>query len=707
MPQYQGVWNLQDAARLQSQQQWVTDPNFRSTTLLLQADPDVTAAQNNTFLDSSSNDFVITRNGNTTQGTFTPFSQGWSNFFGGSGNYARTGTLAAIATTQSTFTVECWVYMTQAPTTPNNFSPAIGDLDPTGADANWTLGPMSTGKVRFYWWTGAANFAEGNSVLAFNTWYHIAASVSSNAISIYVNGVRETLTGTTTLTNRSSLYNSIGFAQRNNGTDLYVGYISNARIVSGAALYSGTSFNVPTSPLSIAGSGTTQLLTCQSNRFLDNSSNAVSVTPTGSSTSVQPFAPFAPQFQYTQSGIGGSGFFDGSGDYLNFTGSIAISGQFAAECWFYRLTSAGQQQTLFAFNSTSGAYASIRVDTDGNGNSNRNITANLSTNGSSWASTIAIASIYSKFGWNHVLVTRDGSNNVRVFLNGVLINTPSTVSGALYSASTTHSIGCNTLPGTATNVFTGYISDVRLVNGSIPTTYQTSSTTSGTTIFTPPSAPLTTSSQGATSGNVTLLTNFTNAGIIDGTMDNVLETVGNAQVSTSVVKYGSGSLAFDGTGDWLVFPSSQNFNMGTGNWTVECWALASTNAARGIFQITTGTLNSVSTGIGVGISSSTGFPWRVYHGTTATDTTTNATIGSWQHLAFVRNNGNVQLYLNGTSIYSATDTSDLSSYTFLTVGAWFSSSFPWLGYIDDFRITKGVARYLSNFLPPQVALPRQ
>jgi hypothetical protein len=164
---------------------------------------------------------------------------------------------------------------------------------------------------------------------------------------------------------------------------------------------------------------------------------------------------------------------------------------------------------------------------------------------------------------------------------------------------------------------------------------------------------------------------------------------------------------FDGTGDWLIAPSSQNFNMGTGNWTVECWVYPSSTATRGLFQITTGHLNSVATGIGVGVSAATGNPWRVYHGTTATDTSTNVTTGSWQHIAFVRNGSAINLYLNGTSIYSATDSSDLSSYTFLTVGAWFSSSFPWLGYIDDFRITKGYARYTANFTAPTTAFPLQ
>ena len=56
------------------------DAYFNNTTLLLNTSS-TNGAQNNTFLDSSTNNFTITRNGNTTQGTFTPFSQtGWSNF---------------------------------------------------------------------------------------------------------------------------------------------------------------------------------------------------------------------------------------------------------------------------------------------------------------------------------------------------------------------------------------------------------------------------------------------------------------------------------------------------------------------------------------------------------------------------------------------------------------------------------------------------
>mgnify|MGYP003349823598 CR=1 FL=1 len=60
------------------------DPQFDYVTLLLNGDG-TNGGQNNTFLDSSTNNFTITRNGNTTQGSFSPYGNLWSNYFGGSG----------------------------------------------------------------------------------------------------------------------------------------------------------------------------------------------------------------------------------------------------------------------------------------------------------------------------------------------------------------------------------------------------------------------------------------------------------------------------------------------------------------------------------------------------------------------------------------------------------------------------------------------
>jgi hypothetical protein len=91
-----------------------TDPNFNQTTLLLHGDG-TNGAQNNTFLDSSTNTFTITRNGNTTQGTFSPFSVAegeWSNYFDGSGDYLTIASQSALALGTGDFQISYWVYPT-------------------------------------------------------------------------------------------------------------------------------------------------------------------------------------------------------------------------------------------------------------------------------------------------------------------------------------------------------------------------------------------------------------------------------------------------------------------------------------------------------------------------------------------------------------------------------------------------------------------
>ena len=89
----------------------VTDAYFNLVTLLLPGNG-TNGAQNNTFLDSSSNNFSITRNGNTTQGTFSPFSQtGWGNYFDTS-SWLTIASNAAFNVFNGDMTIECWFYAT-------------------------------------------------------------------------------------------------------------------------------------------------------------------------------------------------------------------------------------------------------------------------------------------------------------------------------------------------------------------------------------------------------------------------------------------------------------------------------------------------------------------------------------------------------------------------------------------------------------------
>ena len=102
--------------------------------------------------------------------------------------------------------------------------------------------------------------------------------------------------------------------------------------------------------------------------------------------------------------------------------------------------------------------------------------------------------------WNHFVFTSNGTQ-LRIFANGILIGYLSSSYSFAASQSTVY-IGTNDT--TAAQTLDGFISNLRVCNGSIPTTYQTSSTTIGASIFTPPTTALTTTSQGA--ANVSLLT---------------------------------------------------------------------------------------------------------------------------------------------------------------------------------------------------------
>jgi hypothetical protein len=206
---------------------------------------------------------------------------------------------------------------------------------------------------------------------------------------------------------------------------------------------------------------------------------------------------------------------------------------------------------------------------------------------------------------------------------------------------------------------------------------------------------------------------MTNAGIPDLAMQNDLQTVGDAQVSTSVKKYGTGSLAFDGSGDYLIQPFNQSYYFGSGDFTVEFWFYL--NATGSYQQMVAATLTSTN-GFG-------GWFTRIENNNkisgwfTSSNSShsvnivgsTSVTTGTWYHYAFVRSGNTFTIYLNGTS--EATTTNSATQYSFadqFQVGTLIQSgsNTNYLnGYIDDLRISKGLARYTANFTPPTAALP--
>ena len=193
----------------------------------------------------------------------------------------------------------------------------------------------------------------------------------------------------------------------------------------------------------------------------------------------------------------------------------------------------------------------------------------------------------------------------------------------------------------------------------------------------------------------------------DNSKNNVAFTVnGNSQISTAQSKFGGASLYLDGTGDYLTSPSISSFSIGTGDFTIECWAYRISGNDNGIFQLsaTVGGFQSYTT---PNLSISTGTSGRVgiyANNTYYISTTFTNTVNTWNHYAIVRSSGVTKLYFNGnlvTDIGTSGAITDTTNYTgtYLVIGGYYSTVYVWNGYIDEMRITTGVARYTSNFTP--------
>jgi hypothetical protein len=404
------------------------------------------------FIDQSLNNFTITRNGDTTQSTFGPYGNNWSNYFDGTGDCLVTPADTAFQLGTGDFSVELWYYATTSAT----FARALFGIgnDASGAIqlmTKWPFGGQPDNRLLLNA-TGGPQVVT-DTVFAVNSWNHIALSRASGTVSIYLNGTR---VGNGSFTqNITANQLVIGRSHTAKDQEYVAGYISNFRLVKGTALYSGTTIPVPTAPLSSIPN--TSLLTCQSNRFLDSSPNNFAITRNGD-VSVQPYVPFPANW---------SNFFDGTGDYLSAPDSTAFAfgtGDFTIEYWIYAVSFLNAQ-TIFDTRSSSG----VTGYSDYFGNTGSfNLFLNNTTIYTS-ASNVALNT------WTHIAVSRSGTS-IRVFINGT--QSGSTVTNTTNLSDQKCLIGVNR---NFVSHHNGYISNLRVLKG----------TAVYTSNFTPPTTPLT------------------------------------------------------------------------------------------------------------------------------------------------------------------------------------------------------------------------
>ena len=688
-----------------------SDPYFPYVSLLLPG-TGTNGAQNNTFLDSSSNAFTITRNGNTTQGAFGAYGSNWSNYFNGSSTYLTIPDNTALDLEASDFCLEAFIFM---PSTTVLYGMRIfSKYTYSGRDIGYffDVNNNTYPAIRFYAYNSSGvaviGFSSTSSALVANTWNHVAVCRSGSNAGLFVNGTRvassTTISGTIENTTQQFCIGS----ENGLSTTMFTGYISNARVVKGSSVYdpTATTLVVPNAPLTAIAN--TSLLTCQSNRFIDNSSNAFTITANGSPT-VSHFNPFNLPAPYSTGTNGASGYLDGSGDYLTVANNAAFqfgTGDFTVEYWAYfnETLGSGGRFPVSCWSSNSGYELYYRGATPNQGLAWYYNSAALYSN-----------TVPTQFQWNHIAASRS-SGTTRLFLNGAVVATLASDTSNL-SPTDTFYIG---VEGGSTGPFLGYLSDLRVVKG--VAVY--------TGAFTPPTLPLATSGAASAasypsttnvnttfaSSSCSLLCSFANGGVIDNSTLNDLETVSTAQISTAQSKFGNGSILFNGSTDYLKIAYQQFPYLAGNNFTIEGFFYFNASVSGTGYNFLMQGANAFTSNAGFAFLRHSSNKLRFIYTDDGSGTSgykicdsTNTFLpntGQWYHLAVTRSGNTFTLWIDGVSSGTATLTTSIYQSTLnVTVGADSNGAGLFNGYMSNLRVTNGYARYSSNFTAPTAPFP--
>lgn len=710
-----GIWTLDQAAYLQANRLWpIYDPYYNYTTLMMHGNG-ANGAQNNTFLDSSTNNFTITRNGNTTQGTFTPFSQPagyWTAYSNTSSSYVQTpaSSLATITggnlTATSVFTAEGWFNL------PGSMQ-IWGDMNPTANNTTFAVSVNSSGNPTLGYFNGSSFITSTSTgAITFNTWVHIAWVVNTGTVYFYINGIAA---GTGSVGTASGSTGYTAFFGANNS--FAAGYISNFRVTR-AVRYT-SNFAPSTTPLT--ADANTSLLVFQNNRFVDNSTNNFTLTG-GAGAVIQPQSPFNVPVPYDVNVVGGSGYFNGSTDYLSVPANSAFTfpSNFTIEAWVYITGTPSTSDAFIATNNAVGGWGFKLLTTTGN------ITLACDDRSSAYFGT---TTQLKQNTWYHVAWVHFGATTGDyLYINGVMSGSSS--GRSLSAASSTTTIGA----ANVNNYYVpGYITNVRIIKGQALVTAGNN--------FTPPTSPTTATTVGWTganvatsiTGTVSLLTSCTNAGIYDNTCKNVFQTVDAAQVSTTQSKYGGASISCvtsTASGAYPVASANNNIHaFYTGDFTVEAWIYLTTSTFDYSGSVSVinygsgganGPLGTATTWTLQVLNTCTGLRFYRYDGTTETYYDFASAVGTipitqWVHVAVARKGGVMRGFVNGVAISNAVSTTLSYSPTsvnklYLGIasgGGGANQYYRFPGYIDDARVTNGIGRYTATFTPPTSQLQDQ
>lgn len=412
---------------------------------------------------------------------------------------------------------------------------------------------------------------------------------------------------------------------------------------------------------------------------------------------------------------------DGSGDGVSCSGGVLHlpSSRFSFRIYGLEFDTIASAQTLLSQWEASGNFRLWRLFHNGS-----SIKFDITTDGNSGTITTIIDHAWAPtLGQSYDLdLTWDGTT-VRLYIDGLFVSSGSLAVGTIFRGSIAGLwIGAHTSAGSPTSSLNGRIAAVQLTRGVARTAHVSGCYTRPILPF--PAVQATTTDPDW--DKVVLLV----SGGADGTTirdespyDWYLTQNGGIAVSNSVHPFGSvNSIIFDGTDDWLRVASHSTLKFGSGEFTIEMMVRHSSVAA--------GT-NLDKTYAAAWKNSSNDREWLFWfnsnaspdiinfrtssNGSTTTASVTTAsitpTLNQWYHMAATRDNSDFRVFIDGTqsgSTVTNSHTIDTTGASGIVVGGHPDESPTNLmnGYMSEIRITKGTARYNSNFTAPSAAFPR-
>ena len=653
--------------------------NSNYTSFLLKADASKSDAQT----DLSSNSSTIGEVNQVYSYALSPYHPGgYSVYFDGTGDYISIadGTYKTLGS--DPWTYECWVYPTSVA---SGIKYILGDHASSGSGTTTSVNIWLDGaNFGIFCRTSAGNNINLNesTTRSANQWYHLALAFDQTNVILYVNGTAVITQAHASGFNDGSGSFSVGRTGDYNGA-YFSGYVRDVRLVKGTAVYT-SSFTPPTALLT-AISGT-EILLCHLPYIADGSTNGNAVT-VGDNTSTERFAPY-DHMEYDRTTHGGSVYLYGTDDYFTVDGGYLTtnttwwnSSGFTLETWLYKV-STSDEHTIWDNRQSGNVNGFLfRVRSGG---------LYLYSNNAERAADLGENIVNS---WQHVALVCSGTTG-KIFQNGVQVGSDFTIpdtASHTYFGRTQNTIGAiQYTPRGAGTEYLGYMSDFRISSGSRYT---------GT--FTPPTEAF------ANDGSTVFLT-FKNQNDIWNTGLHSTPLVKQNQVTASNTQRKfttSSAIYFDGTGDFVYESWSDRTDLVHNiPWTIEGWFRFDNVSTDQHFihaYANGGAYDGYALCLGAASNPGTtlcfwdGAAWRTFKSDMA--------INTWYHLAVVNDGTNAKVYVDGTQSGSTfTPSSQIKRLTSvpLSIGCYYNGIQAMAGYAQDVRISKGVARYASNFTPP-------